>query len=193
MDTKTVPRSIEIPLHAVGAVPTASGGALTAMLYEIAGMLEALIDSGETDSVDLRRAPLDAAEQRELKSLLGLGEVKATVDSLGQTEICETAIPGIWLISHRNPNGDTIGEFIEIATCPEMLGTHSADMRAGLRTLHRRLSERPKQIDTDAVARSFTALGLRSLALGGAGETQSNSGGNADANQLDNGSPDNGR
>lgn len=193
MATKTVPKSIEIPVHAVGAVPTAPGGALTAMLYEITGMLKALIESGETGSVDLRRAPLDAAEHRELKSLLGRGEVNATVDSLGPTEICETAIPGIWLVSHRNPNGDTIGEFIETTTCPELLGAHSADMRAGLRTLQGRLSKRSQKIDTDAVARSFTALGLRSLALDGAGETQSESGGNADANQLYNGSPDNGR
>jgi hydrogenase-1 operon protein HyaF len=184
-------RPIEIPVQAVGPAP--APGALTAILFEIASMLETLIDDGEADSLDLRRAPLDAAEQRELKRLLGHGEVKATVDLLGPTEITETAIPGVWLLSHRNPAGDVIGEFIEVTAYPEMLASPAADMRAGLRTLRRKLSNGPTQIDADAVARSFTALGLRSLALDVADNTPRNDGGNADANQLDNRSPENGR
>ena len=193
MATRPVPRPIEIPVQAVGAAPDPGGGALTAILFEIASMLETLINDGEADSLDLRRAPLDAAEQHELKRLLGDGEVKATVDSLGPTEITETAIPGVWLLSHRNPAGDIIGEFIEVTAYPEMLASPAADMRAGLRTLRTKLSNGSTKIDPDAVARSFTALGLRSLALDSADKTPHSDGGNADANSLDNRSPENGR
>ena len=192
MPSQAEPTSIEIPVEAIGTAAAATGGALPALLHEITAMLETLIASGESNSMDLRRAPLDAAERRELRSLLGRGDVSATIDLLGPTEVYETATAGIWWVTHLNPAGDAIGEFIEVARIPELLESQSADMQSGLKKLRTKLSERSQQVDTALVARSVSALGLQSCVLTDADQEPEN-GHSAHANQLNNGSPDDAR
>ncbi len=70
---------------------------------------------------------------------LGTGEVQATIQALGPSEVRETAINGVWWITHRNNDGQVTAELIEVTTIPAILQTHPADVRVGLARLQKRL------------------------------------------------------
>jgi hydrogenase-1 operon protein HyaF len=106
-----------------------------ALLRELENHLQRLIESGETARIDLGGLPLNTADYEMLESVLGHGEVIATVDSLGVSEICDTAIPGIWRIEHYNSEEVLVAEFIEVSRCPELLQTPAEDMKDGLSAL----------------------------------------------------------
>lgn len=77
--------------------------------------------------LDLRCLKAMPAEREILSTLLGRGEVSATVEALGLTEIHETAIPCVWWVRHRNADEEIVGELIEITDIPEvMLGDRKA-------------------------------------------------------------------
>lgn len=135
-------RLTDIPIKVVPTVPTpATSRNALPLLYEIATMLERLLNTGATDCIDLRRAPLSQEDYVLLKDTLGRGEVSATVAALGQTEIYETALPGVWWVVHYDQNEQPITEFLEVAKLPELLKSPSDEIRAGLARLHRKLSQ----------------------------------------------------
>jgi len=105
------------------------------MLLELETMLNRLTTSQITSSIDLRRAPLGPQELINLKSLLGRGEVSATIDALGPTQIEETAIAGVWWITHRNQDSQAVGEFIEVTDCPDLLKTQPETLQPALTKL----------------------------------------------------------
>ncbi len=129
-----------IPVNAVphGAVKHADGNA-RAILQQIAQMLETLLTTGETGSIDLHALPLSPADRTFLSESLGTGEVQAEVEALGKSRAVETGISGVWWIVHHNADGDVIGEFVEVAFCPEILLTPVEDVRDGLDALRARL------------------------------------------------------
>lgn len=116
-------------------------GNARALLNEIASMLSSLLESGEGGSVDLARVPLDDADYALLEEVLGEGEVHAELETLGMTRVIETAIPGVWWVTHFNATDELIAEFIEVAFCPEILLSPADDVREGLEALRERLAD----------------------------------------------------
>jgi len=118
---------------------TLSGNA-DPILHEIRSLLKDLVTSGKSASIDLRSLPLLPGDYEKLKEVLGQGEVSATIDAMGPTQVRETAIHGVWWVTHYNSDATIIAEFIEVTTMPEILRTHPADARAGLDLLQSRLT-----------------------------------------------------
>jgi hydrogenase-1 operon protein HyaF len=130
------------------------------ILHQIAAMLEALISSGQTNSIDLRRAPLSPQDRDKLRDMLGVGEVKAQIDCLGPTSIDETAVSGVWWITHYSADSRTVGEFIEVTACPDILNTPRSQLLSGLSLLRTRLSDDSHVPDPDDIAQRLAAMGL---------------------------------
>ncbi len=61
--------------------------------------------------------------------MLGVGEVKATINSIGSSSIRETAYRGIWWVTHYGDDGEVFSELIEITQVPEILVTHIDEIR----------------------------------------------------------------
>lgn len=158
------PRCVSsIPVELVGKPREAGSPARAlAVLHQIQALLETFIASGQTASIDLRRLPLGADERDYLERLLGHGEVNARLDALGPTLIRETAVSGVWWITHRNRRDKILGEFIEVTACPDLFKTSPDELRAGQRLLRNRLSsaqsEKRGSNDDD---RGLQVLGLQ--------------------------------
>ena len=99
------------------------------LLHEIRHALQELADYGKTGIIDLRSIPLAPGEEERIINTLGQGEVRARIDALGPSEIGETRYAGVWLVTHRNDNGEIIGRFIEITTMPDILRSPDEDIR----------------------------------------------------------------
>lgn len=111
------------------------------LMHEIRHALTALLESGETTIIDLRALPLAPGEEDHIEAMLGKGEVSATLDALGPTEILETGISGVWLVTHYNTNEEILGKFIEIARFPSILESQAEDIQAGMDALDSLLAE----------------------------------------------------
>lgn len=97
------------------------GASARAVLTEIRRCAELLVADGVAGSVDLRVLRTMPGEREILAGLLGRGEVSAVVESIGRSEVQETAIPCIWWLRHCDDDGAVIGETIEITDIPELL------------------------------------------------------------------------
>lgn len=119
-----------------GSAPcSAPTGNLLPLLYEIRHALQRWLDDGTPHVIDLRGIPMMPAEESELLATLGHGEVDATLAALGNSEVFETRVSGVWLVNHHNDDGVLIGRFIEICHVPEILKSQTEDARADLQTL----------------------------------------------------------
>jgi len=111
------------------------------ILHEIRHALRKLIDSGESTIIDLRAMPFAPGEERELEERLGEGEVQVKMEALGPSEIRETGISGVWLVTHYSSDGeDILSRFIEITRVPSILESQTEDMESGLQTLQESLA-----------------------------------------------------
>ncbi|MBI3546977.1 MAG: hydrogenase expression/formation protein [Gammaproteobacteria bacterium] len=128
-----------IPIIKLDATPVMSHGNALPLLHEIEVLLDQLIATGKSGAIDLRSLPMLADDYEKLKEILGEGEVKATVDAMGPSQVRETAIHGVWWVTHFNSDATVLAEFIEITYIPEILQTHPADARMGLENLRSRL------------------------------------------------------
>lgn len=126
-----------------------NGNALP-VLYEIETMLAKLIDEGQPDAIDLRSLPMLPGDHARLQEALGRGEVRASIDALGLSEVYETGIHGVWWVTHRNLDGDTTGEFIEVTWVPGILTTPRADATYGLRKLRARIRDAATDAEGEA-------------------------------------------
>ena len=118
---------------------TLSGNSVP-ILHEIQSLLNDLVTSGKSASIDLRSLPMFPGDYERLKEVLGQGEVSATIDAMGPTQVRETSVHGVWWVTHYNSDETIIAEFIEVTTMPEILRTHPADARVGLDFLQSRLT-----------------------------------------------------
>jgi hydrogenase-1 operon protein HyaF len=116
----------------------ATGMALSVMA-EIGGMLEALTESGEAGSIDLRSLPLSDVDRTQLEEALGRGEVQAKLDLAGESEVWETAYAGVWWIRHCGAGGKIATEVISVCRIPEILITHPVDVEAAAGRLREEL------------------------------------------------------
>lgn len=104
---------------------------LPAILSELQFKLQQLIDTGTSDSIDLRSLPLFPGDYEQLKQHLGHGEIHVSIDAMGPSEIYETTIPGIWWVSHFNNQDENIAEYIEVTPLPELLKSNHQDIQQG--------------------------------------------------------------
>lgn len=140
-----------IPIAVVdsGAASALSNNALP-LLYEIESLLNDLVESGKSAIIDLRGLPLVPGDYEKLKEVLGQGEVNANLDAMGPTHVRETAVHGVWWVTHHNSNEVVVADFIEVTYMPEILRTHPADARVGLDMLHSRLTRTTETDKGDA-------------------------------------------
>ena len=104
-------------------------GNATAVLHEVAELLAALAERGETGIIDLGGMPLSSTHKAWLAAKLGQGEVQMTLNLDGASEVRETAFHGVWWLVHHNEKGVLTGEFIEISSVPELVSAHPDDIR----------------------------------------------------------------
>ena len=116
----------------------ATGMALS-VLAEIGRMLEALVESGQVGSIDLRSLPLSDVDRAQLEEVLGRGEVRAQLDLAGESEVWETTYPGVWWIRHRGAGGKIATEEISVCRIPEIMLTHPVDIEAAAGRLRKEL------------------------------------------------------
>jgi hydrogenase-1 operon protein HyaF len=107
-------------------------GNVQPLLHEIFHALQRLYDSGEVTIIDLRALPLAPGEEEQIEQKLGRGEVQARIDALGPSEIIETAIAGVWLVTHYNAEEEVLGRMIEICRIPAILESQDQDIEYGL-------------------------------------------------------------
>ena len=115
-------------------------GNVTPLLHQLRHALRQLLDEGEQTVIDLRSLPMGPGEEDRLLAALGQGEVQVRMSALGPSEIVETQYPGVWVVTHHNTEGETIGRFIEICEFPTIGLAQVEDIRAGLQRLEEQLT-----------------------------------------------------
>lgn len=124
-------------------LPMGSGNA-QAILAELETGLRALLASGKEHSIDLRSLPLAPGELDYLREVLGTGEVRVEVNALGPSSVVETAIRGVWWVTHRNAADQVMAEFLEVSFCPDIVRSQRDDVQESLEHLNARLAEEPR-------------------------------------------------
>ena len=110
------------------------------VLHEIRHGLKRLAEHGESTLIDLRAMPFGPGDEARLLGLLGEGEVKAEIDALGPMRIWETAVKGVWVVDHRDVDGERLALHVEIAAIPDILRTQPQDIEDAIRELEERLA-----------------------------------------------------
>jgi hydrogenase-1 operon protein HyaF len=110
-------------------------GNVLPLLHEVRHALERLLANGEETMIDLGGLPLAPGEFDRIVEALGEGEVRATLNALGPSDVRETRYSGVWLVTHRNANDEVMGRYIEVARMPAVLLAQELDMRSGLAAL----------------------------------------------------------
>lgn len=116
----------------------ATGMALS-VLAEVSRLLEQLSSEGVAGSIDLRSLPLSDTDRQELEALLGRGEVTASLQVAGASEVWETAYPGVWWVRHRGAEDRIASEEIAVCRVPDILLTHPADVEKAAGRMRRQL------------------------------------------------------
>jgi hydrogenase-1 operon protein HyaF len=107
-------------------------GMARSVLAEIVQRLEKLSESEQSSSIDLRGLPMTEADRAQLDDYLGRGEVHATLELSGRSEIWETRYPGVWWIRHHGIHDRIACEEIAVTPLPEILKSHPEDIRAAV-------------------------------------------------------------
>jgi hydrogenase-1 operon protein HyaF len=110
-----------------------------ALLHEIAVLLDSLERTGEGGSVQLNGLPLLPGDYEALREALGEGELNAELQALGPTQFRETALHGVWWVTHRNNAQEIVAESIEVTRCPAILQTPAEDVSESVQRLRERL------------------------------------------------------
>lgn len=105
------------------------------LLHEIAVLLESLSRTGEGGSVQLHGLPLQPGDYKALEEALGEGEISAEFQALGLTQVRETALHGVWWVTHRNNAQEVMAESIEVTRCPTILQTPAEDVAEAAQAL----------------------------------------------------------
>jgi hydrogenase-1 operon protein HyaF len=130
----------DIPVR-IEAAPTGGlGGGVAAILSELAALLERFAEDQRAAAIDLRSLPMSPQDRVELQRALGKGEVQATVEAEGLSNIRETRIAGLWWVEHRDRQGELIAELLEVTRVPEILASAVDEIAASGRALRAQLA-----------------------------------------------------
>ncbi|MBK1701859.1 hydrogenase expression/formation protein [Thiococcus pfennigii] len=125
------------------ATMPAAGGpdwdAAKAILNEVRHALRHFVATGESTLIDLRAQPFAPGDLERLLAWLGRGEVEARVEALGPTRVWESAVPGVWLVDHRDGDDQRLTLQIEVAEFPEILRSPAQDIEQAVAILDARL------------------------------------------------------
>lgn len=116
-------------------------GMARAVMHEIAECMQRLAAEDQESAIDLRSLPLTEADLLELETMLGKGEVEASLSVLGQTQVWETGYAGVWWVRHFAANQQTASEQIAITPLPEILISHPEDISAASDRLRKELAQ----------------------------------------------------
>ena len=105
---------------------------LRPLLLQVEQALQNLVDIGAATVIDLTAMPFSATDEEDLRRLLGQGEVSATLDVFGPTLIQETALPGVWLVEHKDAEGRRLTLHLEVSRIPSILVAPEPDIADGL-------------------------------------------------------------
>lgn len=122
--------SAPVPLLPPDREPPRLTGMAQAVLAEIAARLAGAIAGERIDPIELTAMPLTTEDRAELEERLGRGEVFATIESAGRSEVWETRFPGVWFVRHFGEGDRVASESVEIGAVPAILRSHGADMAA---------------------------------------------------------------
>lgn len=111
-----------------------------ALLHEITAQLQKLLSDDQSELIDLMGF-LSDSEREALRHILGEGEVMVKLETLGESTIYETLIPGVWWISHSSIDNKPISENIEITRIPAILKSDDLDIQDGIAALKDQLDE----------------------------------------------------
>ncbi len=114
---------------------------LRPLLNEVAEALRALSETGAGTTIDLSAMPFSAQDEADLRAQLGEGEVSAVVNAFGPTLVQETALPGVWLVEHKDGDERRLAMHLEVARVPSILVTPNEDIVDGLKALEARREE----------------------------------------------------
>lgn len=129
---------IALGTAADASVPAGPGNALP-VLHEVRHALARLLETGEHTKIDLKAMPFGPGDLDRLLTVLGTGEVQASVEALGPTRVQETAIAGVWLVDYLSTEGQRLALHLEIAPVPEILCPQPRDLDDAIATLDARL------------------------------------------------------
>jgi hydrogenase-1 operon protein HyaF len=115
-------------------------GNVEPLLHEIRHALKRVAEGKEGTIIDLRALPLAPGEEERIEAVLGEGEVRAELDTLGRTVFQETSYSGVWLVTHRNTEKAVLTRFIEVTRMPELLKSQRADIERGISRLEAELT-----------------------------------------------------
>lgn len=121
-------------------------GMAKAVLSELLDHLQVLANSGNPHVIDLTSLPMTNSDKQELASLLGTGEVNITLSTIGESLIYETAFSGVWWIKHYTSDQKLISELIEITTVPEIIKSHSDDIKHAANELNKIINSDEQEI-----------------------------------------------
>lgn len=131
------------PAPSEGSPPSGGlGGGVSAILTELATLLEQLAQRQIPAAIDLRSLPMSPQDRADLQRVLGDGEVQATVNADGLSSIRETSFPGVWWVTHRNAQGEMIAELLDVTHVPMMLASAPDEIAVAARKLRERVSLR---------------------------------------------------
>jgi hydrogenase-1 operon protein HyaF len=125
-----IPIRIE-PAPGAGGSGGGLGGGVTAILSELVSLLERLATGQHCAAIDLRSLPMSAQDRVELRRALGEGEVQATLNAEGISNIRETQVPGVWWVEHHDRQGELMAELIEVTLMPQILMSALEEIAAG--------------------------------------------------------------
>lgn len=116
--------------------PAAGGGFRTEnlrpLLLQVEQALADLVESGQGTTIDLGAMPFSEQDEADLRQQLGDGEVRAELTAFGPTLVEETALPGVWLIEHKDTEQRRLTLHLEVTRVPDILVTPLDDVRDGL-------------------------------------------------------------
>lgn len=135
-----------IPIRVEGAIERAFRTEnLRPLLRQVQQALHELCENGTETIIDLSAMPFSSHDEADLREQLGTGEVSATVDALGPSLVQETALPGVWLVEHKDANERRLTLHLTIANVPQILVTPLQDIVDGLEALNARDEADPSQ------------------------------------------------
>jgi hydrogenase-1 operon protein HyaF len=132
---------IDIRVESAGSAPDSWGNAVP-ILHEVLHALRRLAESGESTLIDVKSLPFGPGDEEQLLAALGEGEVRAKLDTLGESRIWESRYAGVWLVEHLNVDGGRVAFHIEITEVPQILCSQADDISAAVRNLETDLSDR---------------------------------------------------